>query len=142
MECKDLYFVCDIKLFNKQLKHQEELNILESMKDNLLHMLLVDGVDEAVSRCNEIIKKEVDNKPIKGNITFSAVRGDNDTNIEFVRHSHGGGNHSAKRITGGVVVAIIEIASVRGELSPIHGLTFYRPEERDPFAYLFQNPSL
>lgn len=136
MECKNLYFVSEIKLLNKQLKHQEELNIIERMKDDFLHMLLVDDVDEAVSRCNEIIKQEVGDKPIKGNITFSAVRGDKNTNIEFVRHAHGGGNNSAKRITGGVVVAIIEIASVRGELSPIHGLTFYRPEERDPFAHL------
>ena len=142
MEPKKLYFVCDVKLVNKQLKHQEELNVLESIKDRLLHILLFDGTAEALNCCDQIIKEEMGDKPIKGNIFYSVIPADNGTDIEFVRHSHGGGNHSAKRITGGVVVAIIEIASVRGELSPIHGLTFYRPEERDPFAHLFQNPSL
>ena len=137
MESKNLFFVCDVKLANKQLKHQEELSIFESLKDRFSHILLTDGIDEALQRCNAIIKEEIGTKPIKGNIHYSAVRADNGIDIEFVRHSHGGGNNPSKRITGGVVVATIEIAAVEGELSPVHGFTWYHPEKRDPFMHLF-----
>ena len=138
MESKNLYFVCDVKLANKQLKHQEELTIIESIKSQLLYMLLIDGTDEVLNRCNQIIKEELGDKLIKGNIHYFVVRADNGLDIEFVRHAHGGGNNLSKRISGGVVVATIEIAAVKGELSPIHGFIWYHPEERDPFAHLFQ----
>ena len=138
MKEKNVLFVSDVDVVNKQLKHQEEVDIINDIRDRILHMLLIDGIDEALRQCEYIIKEVVGNKPTKGNIIYSAVRANNDMNIEFVRYAHGGGRFSAKRVTGGVVVATVKTTSVKGELSPIHGFTWYHSEERDPFAHLFQ----
>ena len=138
MKEKNVLFVSDVDVVNKQLKHQEEVDIINDIRDRILHMLLIDGIEEALRQCENIIKEVVGNKPTKGNIIYSAVRVNNDMEIEIVRHAHGGGGFSAKRVTGGVVVATVKTTSVKGELSPIHGFTWYHPEERDPFAHLFQ----
>ena len=62
---------------------------------------------------------------------------DDKYNIEIVRAAHGGGNNQSKRINGGVAIATLIIVKIEGELSPIHGIKWYYPEERDPFAHLF-----
>ena len=125
MKEKNVLFVSDVDVVNKQLKHQEEVDIINDIRDRILHMLLIDGIEEALRQCENIIKEVVGNKPTKGNIIYSAVRVNN------------GGGFSAKRVTGGVVVATVKTTSVKGELSPIHGFTWYHPEERDPFAHLY-----
>ena len=127
-------FVVDVVSNGKQIKHQEEVDILSLVREKLLHMILVDGIDEAVKQCNSIINEETEGLPIKGNIHYSFVRTDDKMNIEFVRHAHGGGNNRSVRDTGGVVVATVKIVKIKGELSPIHGFTWY--QETNPFAHL------
>lgn len=137
MKEKNILFVSDVEVVNKQLKHQEEADIINGIRDRLLHMLLIDGIDEALRQCENIIKEVVGDKPVKRNIIYSVVRANNDRKIELVRHAHGGGGFSAKRVTGGIVVATLKTISVKGELSTIHGFTWYHPSERDPFVHLF-----
>ena len=129
-------FVVDVVSNGKQIKHQEEVDILSLVREKLLHMMLVDGIDEAVKQCNGIIKEVTEGLPIKGNINYSFVRTEDEMSIEFVRHAHGGGCYQSIRSCGGVVVATVKIVKIKGELSPIHGFTWYHLDEMVPFAHL------
>lgn len=129
-------FVGEIEVNNKQLKHGEEAIIIQHFRDDMEHIILIDGIDEAIKQCEQIIKETTENNPVKGNIYYSAVRADNNRDIEFVRHAHGGGNNQSLRVTGGVVVATIKTIEIKGELSPIHGYTWYDINKHNPFAFL------
>lgn len=132
----DKLFVTNVVSLHKTLKHQEEVDIISLVREKLLYMILVDGIDEAVKQCNSIINEVTEGLPVKGNVHYSFVRTEDEMNIEFVRHAHGGGNNQSVRDTGGVVIATLVIVKIKGELSPIHGFTWYHPEEFDPFAHL------
>ena len=127
-------FVGFIAVNNKQLKNTTEALIIEEIRNKFLHVILVDGVDVAIKECEKIAKEVTEGQPVKGNIFYSFIRTDDEQNIEFVRHSHGGGNNPSARSTGGVVVATIKTERIKGELSPIHGFTWY--QEKNPFAHL------
>lgn len=129
-------FVNEVVVNYKQLKHVKEANIINNVRDELLYVILENNIDEAKERCRCIIEEETNNEPIKGNIIFSVVSADNNTDIEIVRHAHGGGNNSSVRVTGGVVVATLKTVPIKGELSAIHGYKWYHPKDRNPFFYV------
>lgn len=130
-------FVTDVVYNHKQIKHQEEIDILSFVREKLLHMILVDGIDEAVKQCNNIINEVTEGLPIKGNINYSFVRTEDEMSIEFVRHAHGGGDRQSIRDGfGGVVVGTVKTVEIKGELSLIHGFKWYHPEQYNPFAHL------
>lgn len=136
MDKNNKLFVVDIEVNNKKLNKLEEYQIIENVRDVLLHMILVDGTEEAKQKVSSIIKEVTGGQPMKGNIHYFAENGEKDENcIEIVRAAHGGGNNQSARNGGGVVVATIKTVEIRGELSPIHGLVWYRPEENDPFLF-------
>lgn len=126
---ENIMFVSDISVNGKQIKHSEELAIINNVRERLLFIIIEENIEEAKKICREIINDETGNAPIKGNITYSVIPAVNGTDIEIVRHSHGGGNNASVRITGGVVIATVKTVPVKGKLSPIHGFTWYHPEE-------------
>ena len=128
-------FVVDVESNGKQIKNYAEVEIVDRIRTSLNHFLLSDNnLDEAKFQCSQIIKEVVGNKPIKGNIHYFVDNAQtNDNNIEIVRCAHGGGNNPSKRINGGVVIATIKTVVVKGELSAIHGFTYY--QEENPFFF-------
>jgi len=130
-------FVFDVVSNNKLIKHVEELNIIAAIKDKLLHIILMDNTEEAKRQCRNIINEITNGQPLKGNIHyFVETANDKTLNIEIVRAAHGGGSNSAVRTNGGIVIATLVITDIKGELSPIHGYTWYNLEERDPFSHI------
>ena len=131
-------FVSEISVNSKQLRHQEELHIIDNVRDSLLHFILEETTAEAKEKCCQIIREVTGGKPIKGNIIYTAEPSDDDNEIEIVRNAHGGGNNASLSVTGGVIIATIKIVSIRGELSPIHGTKWYNLQEGNPFIHLFR----
>lgn len=132
---KNTLFVTEV-VASKQVKNVMEVLIIGHFSEKLLHILLDDGIDEAVKQAEQIVRDEIGDEHIKGKIHYSCVRTDDEMNIEFVRHAHGGGNNPSRRETGGVVVATIKTVRVRGKLSAIHGFTWNNPDNSDPFKNL------
>ena len=138
MEPKLKLFVVDIVSNTKVIKHGEEISIINIIKEKLNHLIIIGDTEEIKNQCNTVIREVTQGNPLKGNIRFFVESADNDKyNIEIVRAAHGGGNNQSKRISGGVAIATLIIVKIEGELSPIHGIKWYYPEERDPFAHLF-----
>lgn len=133
MDKNNKLFVIDVESNGKQIKKYDELEIVDRIRAKLNHFLLSDNnLDEAKSQCRQIIKEVVGDKPIKGNIHYFVDNAEtNDNNIEIVRSAHGGGNNQSRRVNGGVVIATVKTVIVRGELSTIHGFTYYQDE--NPF---------
>ncbi len=130
-------FVNDVVSLSKQLKHIEEFHIISCIREKFLHLILVDGINGIVKRCQQIIDECTNGQPIKGNISYYAEQPEeNSPNIEIVRRARGGGQNIAKRTNGGVAIATLVIVEIQGEYSPIHGFTWYHPERFDPFAHL------
>lgn len=132
----DKLFVTDVVPLFKQLKHQEEYNIISNIREKFQHLILVDGINGVRGECQKVIDEVTNGQPIKGNIRyFAEYSEENSLNIEIVRNAHGS-VMQAKRTNGGVVIATLVIVKIKGEYSRIMGFTWYHPEEFDPFAHL------
>lgn len=129
-------FVTDVVSLFKQLKHQEEYNIISNIREKFQHLILVDGINGVREECQKVIDEVTNGQPIKGNIRyFAEYSEENNQNIEIIRNAHGS-VMQAKRTNGGVVIATLVIVKIKGEYSRIMGFTWYHPEEFDPFAHL------
>ena len=132
----DKLFVTDVVSLFKQLKHQEEYNIISNIREKFQHLILVDGINGVREECQKVIDEVTNGQPIKGNIRyFAEYSEENNQNIEIIRNAHGS-VMQAKRTNGGVVIATLVIVKIKGEYSRIMGFTWYHPEEFDPFAHL------
>ena len=132
----DKLFVTDVVSLFKQLKHQEEYNIISNIREKFQHLILVDGINGVREECQKVIDEVTNGQPIKGNIRyFAEYSEENSLNIEIVRNAHGS-VMQAKRTNGGVVIATLVIVKIKGEYSRIMGFTWYHPEQFDPFAHL------
>ena len=89
---KNSLFVTEV-VASKQVKNVMELQIIGHFSEKLLHILLDDGIDEAVKQAEQIVRDEIGGEHIKGNIHYSCVRTDDEMNIEFVRDGWRGGGH-------------------------------------------------
>ena len=129
-------FVTDVVSLFKQLKHQEEYNIISNIREKFQHLILVDGINGVREECQKVIDEVTNGQPIKGNIRyFAEYSEENNQNIEIIRNAHGS-VMQAKRTNGGVVIATLVIVKIKGEFSRIMGFTWYHPEEFNPFAHL------
>ena len=129
-------FVTDVVSLFKQLKHQEEYNIISNIREKFQHLILVDGINGVREECQKVIDEVTNGQPIKGNIRyFAEYSEENNQNIEIIRNAHGS-VMQAKRTNGGVVIATLVIVKIKGEYSRIMGFTWYHPEQFDPFAHL------
>jgi len=124
-------FVSEVSVNTKQIKHAEELSIINKVRDLLLYVILEDNTKEATETCRQIVREETGGHPIKGNIYYSVESTDNGMNIEIVRIAHGGGGNPSVRVTGGVVIVTIKTITIKGELSAIHGMTWYSQNENN-----------
>jgi len=132
----DKLFVTDVVSLFKQLKHQEEYNIISNIREKFQHLILVDGINGVKEECQKVIDEVTNGQPIKGHISyFAEYSEENSQNIEIVRYAHGGGMNIPKRTNGGVVIATLVIVKIKGEYSRIMGFTWYHPEQFDPFAH-------
>lgn len=132
----DKLFVTDVVSLFKQLKHQEEYNIISNIREKFQHLILVDGINGVREECQKVIDEVTNGQPIKGNIRyFAEYSEENNQNIEIIRNAHGS-VMQAKRTNGGVVIATLVIVKIKGEYSRIMGFTWYHPEQYDPFAHL------
>ena len=132
----DKLFVTDVVSLFKQLKHQEEYNIISNIREKFQHLILVDGINGVREECQKVIDEVTNGQPIKGNIHyFAEYSEENNQNIEIIRNAHGS-VMQAKRTNGGVVIATLVIVKIKGEYSRIMGFTWYHPEQFDPFAHL------
>lgn len=119
------YFVTEIKENSNAINNGDELALIAKLQSKLLNIILLDDLYEAIQQCKIIINETMGTLPLKGNIIYSAEQADNKTDIELVRYAHGGGNNLARRKNGGTVFATIKTTLIQGELSPIHGFTWY-----------------
>ena len=132
----DKLFVTDVVSLSKQLKHQEECDIISNIREKFQHLILVDGINGVREECQKVIDEVTNGQPIKGNIRyFAEYSEENSQNIEIIRNAHGS-VMQAKRTNGGVVIATLVIVKIKGEYSRIHGFMWYHPEQYNPFAHL------
>lgn len=131
-ENKNRLFVTAVVSNSRKINNAIEYAIIGHIREKLLCLILTDGVGEAQKECKTIIQEETGRKPVKGNIHyFAETAHDNPNCIEIVRAAHGGGNNRSARDNGGVVIATVIAVKIRGELSPVHGLTWYKSDGVD-----------
>lgn len=93
---------------------------------------MLDNTKEIRERCQQELSEIMGTTPLKGNISYFVEHAENDVNsFEIVRAAHGGGNNQSRRKGGGVVIVTVKVVPVVGEISPIHGTTYYQQENKD-----------